>query len=124
MEKIVIFGATGAIGSTTARLLAAKGESLHFVGRDGAKLEAIADELGASSTQGDVLDEKLFARVAEDAAEAVSGLVYAVGTRYYKPKITSSVGFVDSFPSGRSLNVSCVSDPFLNVGLARSHGIY
>lgn len=91
MEKIVIYGATGAIGSTTAKLLASKGEALHLVGRNKAKLEAIADELGASSTQGDVLDESLFARVAESAGETVSGLVYAVGTLNLKNLLRLSV---------------------------------
>lgn len=80
MGKIVIFGATGAIGSRTARTLSSKGEDLHLVGRDGDKLQSLAEELGASSTQGDVLDEALFEQVAADAGNVVSGLVYAVGT--------------------------------------------
>jgi NAD(P)-dependent dehydrogenase (short-subunit alcohol dehydrogenase family) len=80
MGKIVIFGATGAIGSTTAKLLSSKDEELHLVARDGAKLQSLASELGASMTQGDVLEESLFSRVAEDVGEEVDGLVYAVGT--------------------------------------------
>ena len=80
MGKIVIFGATGAIGSKTAKLLSMKGEDLHLVGRDADRLQSLAADLGASMTQGDVLDESLFSRVAEDVGEEVSGLVYAVGT--------------------------------------------
>ena len=80
MGKFVIYGATGAIGSTTARMLASKGEGLHLVGRDAVKLKAIADELDASSTHGDVLEETIFAQVAQDAGETVSGMAYAVGT--------------------------------------------
>ncbi len=80
MGKIVIFGATGAIGSRTARTLSSKGEDLHLVGRDGDKLQSLAEELGASSTHGDVLDEALFEQVAADAGDVISGLVYAVGT--------------------------------------------
>lgn len=84
MGKIVIFGATGAIGSTTAKLLSSKGEDLHLVSRDEDKLKSLSEELGASMTQGDVLDESLFSRVANDSGEVVNGLVYAVGTMNLK----------------------------------------
>jgi NAD(P)-dependent dehydrogenase (short-subunit alcohol dehydrogenase family) len=80
MQKIVIFGATGGIGSAAARRLNAKGYTLHLVGRDETKLGALASELGASMTLGDVTDQGLFERVAEDAGDAISGLLYAVGT--------------------------------------------
>ena len=80
MQKIVIFGATGGIGSAAARRLNAKGYALHLVGRDENKLKALASELGASMTLGDVTDQALFERVAEDAGDAVHGLLYAVGT--------------------------------------------
>ena len=80
MEKIVIFGATGGIGSATARRLFARGYGLHLVGRDLPKLKAFAAELDADYTAGDVTDEALFEKVAEDAGDAISGLVYAIGT--------------------------------------------
>jgi NAD(P)-dependent dehydrogenase (short-subunit alcohol dehydrogenase family) len=41
---------------------------------------AIASELGASFTVGDVRDPSLFARATAEAGEALVGLVYAVGT--------------------------------------------
>ena len=90
MGKIVIFGGTGAIGSTTAKLLSSKGEDLHIVGRDEDKLQSIAADLGAGMTQGDVQEESLFSRVAEDVGEEVDGLVYAVGTLNLKnlPRLT------------------------------------
>lgn len=80
MQKIVIFGATGGMGSATARRLSAKGYGLHLVGRDQTKLAAFADELGATYTLGDVTDGSLFERVATEAGDSVQGLVYAVGT--------------------------------------------
>ncbi len=80
MSKIVIFGATGGIGSETARLLNKKGHHLHLVGRDQAKTDALASELNATYTTGDVQDPGLFASVAEDAGERLAGLVYAIGT--------------------------------------------
>ena len=50
------------------------------MGRSEDKLSASAAELGASFTVGDVTDSDLFARVEQEAPEALDGLVYAVGT--------------------------------------------
>lgn len=77
--KVVIYGGYGGIGSAVARMLSASGTKLHLVGRDRDRLAAIADEHGATWTAGDVEDNELFDRVASDA-EAIDGLVYAVGT--------------------------------------------
>ena len=79
-RKIVIYGGSGGIGSATARLLRERGYHLHLVGRSEAKLVAIATELGASFTTGDVTDVSLFSRAANEAGEVLDGLVYAVGT--------------------------------------------
>ena len=79
-QKVIIYGGSGGIGSATARLLHARGDSLHLVARNEEKLVALADELGANYTVGDVTDAGLFTRVAEDAGDVIDGLVYAVGT--------------------------------------------
>ncbi len=79
-NTIMIYGASGAVGAEIARRLHLQGKALHLVGRDSDRLAAIADETGASSTQGDVLDETLFERAASDAGSSLSGLVYAIGT--------------------------------------------
>ncbi len=79
-KRIVIYGGSGGIGSATARLLRTAGHELHLVGRNEAKLAALASELEAQYTVGDVCDETLFAQVAEDFAAPWDGLVYSVGT--------------------------------------------
>jgi len=79
-QKILIYGGSGGIGSATGRMLHAHGYDLHLVGRDEERLSAIAKELGATSTLGDVNDSSLFARAAQDAGAELDGLVYAVGT--------------------------------------------
>ena len=79
-RKIIIYGGTGGIGAALARRLAGTGHDLHLVARDEARLAALADELGAGHTAGDVQDAGLFARVASEADDACDGLVYAVGT--------------------------------------------
>ena len=83
--RVLIYGASGGIGSATARALRARGYELHLVGRDGDKLASVASELSASVTVGDVTDGEVFARAARDAGESLDGLVYAVGTINLKP---------------------------------------
>lgn len=78
-KKIIVYGATGGIGAETARRLHAAGHSLHLVARREDELTALAGDLGAGFTVGDVTDADLFSQVAEDAGDA-DGLVYAVGT--------------------------------------------
>jgi NAD(P)-dependent dehydrogenase (short-subunit alcohol dehydrogenase family) len=78
--KVLIYGGSGGIGSATGRILRARGYDLHLVGRSEDKLSAIAAELEATFTTGDVSDGHLFSRVAEDVGVPLNGLVYAVGT--------------------------------------------
>ena len=79
-SKIVVFGATGGMGSAVARRLSDEGYTLHLVARDESKLKTLAGVLDAHWTAGDVLKEGLFSRVAEEAGDPLAGLVYAVGT--------------------------------------------
>lgn len=44
--RVVLTGATGGLGRELARILAGQGAHLLLVGRDGARLDALADELG------------------------------------------------------------------------------
>ncbi len=54
--KVLIYGGSGGIGSATGRILGARGYDLHLVGRSEDKLSAIATELDATFTAGDVSD--------------------------------------------------------------------
>lgn len=78
--KVLIYGGTGGIGSAIARRLHSTGHALHLVARDESRLQALAAELDAGFTCGDVLDPALFPRVASDAGDRLDGLVYAVGS--------------------------------------------
>lgn len=80
MKKVVIYGASGGIGSATARLLKKMNYELHLVGRREASILTLAEELSASYTIGDVRDESLFLQVSQQAGQTLCGLVYAIGT--------------------------------------------
>lgn len=86
-DTTLIFGGSGGIGSAIARRLAARGDPVHLVGRDAAKLDALAHEIGAEVSVIDVTDPAgLAAGVATIAAGTpLKGLVYAVGTITVKP---------------------------------------
>jgi short-subunit dehydrogenase len=67
VQRILIIGATSAIAEATARRYAARGAAIHLVGRQAARLEAIAADLsvrGARATAA-VLDANDIARHAE-----------------------------------------------------------
>lgn len=77
---VLVFGATGGIGSALARLLAAEGTPLHLAGRDAARLAALGRELGAAGTPGDVRELADLERTVAAAGPALAGLVFAVGS--------------------------------------------
>jgi NAD(P)-dependent dehydrogenase (short-subunit alcohol dehydrogenase family) len=77
---VLIYGANGGIGAATARRLAASGRRVHLAGRNAAAVQALAGELNAAYSIGDVLDDEFLLRASQEAGEDLSGLVYAVGS--------------------------------------------
>lgn len=93
MGRVLIYGGSGGVGGTLARLLAARGYRLHLVARNEERLARLADEIGASFTAGEVSDPSLFDRVARESGDELSGLVYAIGT--IRLKALSRLGEAD-----------------------------
>ena len=84
-EKLLVYGATGGVGSALCRRLAAEGRHLHLVARDPDRLRALGEDLGASWTAVDVLQPEAFTQVTGDAGASLSGLAYAIGNINLKP---------------------------------------
>jgi NAD(P)-dependent dehydrogenase (short-subunit alcohol dehydrogenase family) len=81
----IIVGGAGGIGSALARRIAAAGRKVHLIGRDRAKLQAVANETGASHALADVHDAAALKAAIDAAGPAIGGLVYAVGSINLKP---------------------------------------
>lgn len=97
-DAVVIIGATGAIGAALARRVAAAGGAVHLVGRDGAKLAALAGELDGTHAVADALDGAALAAAVRAAGPRVAGLAYCVGSIVMKPlKRASEADFIDAF---------------------------
>ena len=86
--RIVIFGASGGIGSALARQLSAQGCPLTLVARDQSRLDALADELHAEAFSLDARDSSAVERcVAEvsDKHSRLDGVVNCAGSLLLKP---------------------------------------
>jgi NAD(P)-dependent dehydrogenase (short-subunit alcohol dehydrogenase family) len=75
-KTAVIYGGGGAIGGAVARAFAGAGARVHLAGRTRARLEAVANDIGAAAdvTEVDVLDERAVVEHA-DAVAAEAGAI-------------------------------------------------
>ena len=99
-DPILIFGATGGVGSTLARRLASEGRALHLAGRNADALAALGRELNAPTIQADVMDpEQVQAAVDAAAADGrLGGVAYCVGSIVLKTlKRASAQDFEDTY---------------------------
>ena len=78
--KIIIYGASGGIGSACARLLARQGTALHLVGRNAEAVGLLAGELQSGYSVGDINEDGFIERATAEAGEQLAGLVYAIGS--------------------------------------------
>ena len=103
-DPVLIFGATGGVGSALARRLAGEGRALHLVGRDADTLTALGRELDAPTAQVDVMDpEQVQAAVDAAAADGrLGGVAYCVGSIVLKTLKRASA---EDFEATYRLNV-------------------
>lgn len=81
--KVLITGASGGIGAAIAELLINKGAKVAITGRNLAKLEAKAAEIGAVAIQADVCEEAQVIRMTETAIAQLGGLNVLINNAGY-----------------------------------------
>ena len=85
-DKYLVFGATGAIGSSLASQLKESSHDVHLIARNEDEVKVIAKELGCSFTVADVLEENFMDKVKADTSDFdVKGVAYCVGSIDLKP---------------------------------------
>jgi NAD(P)-dependent dehydrogenase (short-subunit alcohol dehydrogenase family) len=87
-SSVLIFGATGGIGSALARQLAKQGCRLTLAARDQARLDALAGELHAEACSIEATDSDAVERCVVAAHEKhgrLDGVVNCVGSLFLKP---------------------------------------
>ena len=92
-NKHLIFGATGAIGSSLAKQLKESSQDAHLVSRNEEELKSLSENLGFTFTVADVLEDGFIDKIKSDTADFnISGLAYCVGSIDLKPlkRVTES----------------------------------
>ena len=85
-KKILIFGATGAVGSALVKLIKDDSIEAHLIGKNEDEVSKLADEAGFTYSVADVLEENFVEKIQQDLDGAdVSGVAYCVGSINFKP---------------------------------------
>jgi NAD(P)-dependent dehydrogenase (short-subunit alcohol dehydrogenase family) len=95
----MVIGATGAVGSALARRSAARGDRVVLVGRDAARLSALAAELpGSVPALAEATDAAALRQAVAAAGGPLAGLAFCVGSILLKPLSRSTeTDFVEAF---------------------------
>ena len=85
-EKILIFGATGAVGSSLAKLLNENSISTHLIGKNEEEISRLSEETNGSYSVADVTDPSFIEKIDSDLKNIdIAGIAYCVGSIDLKP---------------------------------------
>ncbi|MEP6762780.1 MAG: NmrA family NAD(P)-binding protein [Gemmatimonadaceae bacterium] len=117
---ILVTGATGELGGATARKLLAKGVRIRAMGRNRAKLDALA-ALGAETIQGDLLDLSAATRACEGATQIFNTANNVMGSGESSPHRVDVPAHRNLCAAARTNSVSRIVNVTLqNSGITRS----
>ena len=84
--KILIFGATGAVGSSLAKLLNDSSREIHLIGKKEEEVSKLSEETGGSFSVADVTDPGFIEKIDSDIQNTdIAGIAYCVGSIDLKP---------------------------------------
>jgi len=84
--KILIFGATGAVGSALAKLLDKGPNEIHLIGKNQEEVSKLSEEMGNSFSIADVSDPNFIDKIDEDLQNIdIAGIAYCIGSIDLKP---------------------------------------
>ena len=85
-SKILIFGATGAVGSSLAKQMQNSKNRCHLIGKNEEEVSRLSDETGFSYSAIDVLEENFIEKIEQElSGSEISGIAYCIGSIDLKP---------------------------------------
>ena len=98
-KKILIFGATGSVGSSLAKLVKDSSMDAHLIGKNEGEISNLKDQTGFSHSIADVTDPNFIETIERDLdGLEISGIAYCVGSIDLKPlNLVSKKDYLKSF---------------------------
>ena len=98
-KKILIFGATGAVGSALTKLIKDESLEAHLIGKNQDEISDLKDQTGFSYSIADVTDQNFIETIDKDLdGLEISGIAYCVGSIDLKPlNLVSKKDYLKSF---------------------------
>ena len=91
MQKYLIFGATGSVGSNLAMQLSEANKEIHLIGRNEAELEKLSSELGCDYTVLDILSDDIYENLKKKFEDTdLAGIAYCIGSIDLKPLVKTN----------------------------------
>ena len=98
-KKILIFGATGSVGSSVTKLAKESSMDAHLIGKNEDEISNLKDQTGFSYSIADVTDQNFIETIDKDLdGLEISGIAYCVGSIDLKPlNLVSKKDYLKSF---------------------------
>ena len=91
MQKYLIFGATGSVGSNLAIQLSQANKEIHLIGRNDVELEKLSSELGCDYTVLDILSDDIYENLQKNFEDIdLAGIAYCIGSIDLKPLVKTN----------------------------------
>ena len=98
-KKILIFGATGSVGSSLAKLVKGSSMDAHLIGKNEDEVKKLATKLSYSYSISNVLELNFVNKLLKDLESVeILGIAYCIGSIDIKPlRLTKPKDFVSSY---------------------------